>query len=150
MEDIALYNMEPSDIPEVYEIEKMSFKTPWSKQAFYDEIDKNASARYIVAKLGKKVAGYGGLWVILDEGHITNIAVHPDFRGKHIGDMLVRGLIDIAVNEGLQSLTLEVRFSNDIAQNLYKKYGFESAGIRPGYYSDTGEDAIIMWKRNIP
>lgn len=149
MNGIIIDNMKRNDISSVLEIEKLSFKTPWSEEAFNNEIDKNASARYIVARSGEDILGYGGMWIIIDEGHITNIAVHPDFRGNHIGDLLVRGLIDIARMEKASSLTLEVRKTNYIAQNLYRKYGFEIAGIRPRYYADSGEDAYIMWKRDV-
>lgn len=149
MNEIIIDNMDRNDILNVLEIEKLSFKTPWSEEAFYNEIDKNACARYIVAREDKAVLGYGGMWVIMDEGHITNIAVHPDFRGMHIGDLIVRGLIQVAIIEKASSLTLEVRKTNYIAQNLYRKYGFEIAGVRPRYYADNGEDAYIMWKRDV-
>ena len=142
-------NMACSDIQGVLEIERLSFKAPWSEEAFQNEISTNLSARYAVAKMDGKIVAYGGMWVIVDEGHITNIAVHPDFRGMHIGDLIVSALIEIAIKEGIVAMTLEVRRTNYVAQNLYKKYGFESAGIRPKYYLDSGEDAIIMWKKDM-
>lgn len=149
MGDAVIHNMTCCDIQGVFEIERLSFKTPWSEEAFENEINRNLCARYVVAKMDGKTVGYGGMWVIVDEGHITNIAVHPDFRGMHIGDLIVSALIKIGIKEGIVAMTLEVRRTNLIAQNLYKKYGFECAGIRPKYYADTGEDAIIMWKKDM-
>lgn len=146
MSKIIIRDMREDDIDEVLDIEKKSFKTPWSRDAFKKEVNENKLARYIVASIDGKVIGYGGIWLIVDEGHITNIAVHPSFRGLGIGKLLVEGLIEICKNRGISRMTLEVRKSNKIAQSLYKKYGFRECGIRPGYYTDTKEDAIIMWK----
>lgn len=107
----------------------------------------NNFARYLVIKQEDKVIGYGGMWIILDEGHITNIAIHPDFRGIGAGNLILTALIDLCKAEGITALTLEVRASNTIAQNLYYKFGFELEGIRKGYYADNHEDALILWKR---
>ncbi|HBM79946.1 MAG: ribosomal protein S18-alanine N-acetyltransferase [Clostridiales bacterium] len=148
MEQVCVHNMTCYDIPEVLEIEKMSFKTPWSEEAFKSEIGRNLAARYITARYDGKLVGYGGMWVISGEAHITNIAVHPDYRGIHIGDLILKTLVKIAALENAHDMTLEVRKSNYIAQNLYKKYGFLKEGIRRRYYTDTGEDAIIMWRRD--
>lgn len=92
------------------------------------------------------VVGYGGIWLILDEGHVTNIAVDSRYREKGIGKKLVEGLISLCSEEKIMAMTLEVRASNIAAQSLYKKYGFTEFGIRPNYYADDKEDAIIMWK----
>lgn len=143
---IEIADMSAEDIDLVCEIESLSFKTPWSRESFAEELTKNSLARYIVAKVDGKVAAYGGMWIVLDEGHITNIAVHPDYRGRKIGEKLVRALIQKAKDNNAASITLEVRASNDAARSLYKKLGFEDSGIRKGYYADSGEDAIIMWK----
>jgi len=89
------------------------------------------------------------MWKVLDEAHITNIAVHPEFRRNNIGYLLLESLIQLARRECVQSMTLEVRKNNIIAQGLYKKYGFKEVGVRKGYYSDNDEDAIIMWKKDI-
>lgn len=134
------------DIPSVVEIEKRCFSVPWTKGAFETEIKKNKLALYLVAFMEDQVVGYGGMWMIIDEGHITNIAVHPDFQGKKVGEGITRALLEEAAARKLYRVTLEVRKSNIIAQNLYKKLGFVACGIRPGYYSDNGEDALIMWK----
>ena len=92
-----------------------------------------------------KVVGYVGIWFVMDEGHITNVAVHSDYRGKKIGDKLVQDLVELCKENNIVSMTLEVRVSNIVAQNLYKKYGFKLAGIRKEYYSNNKEDAMIMW-----
>lgn len=137
------------DVDAILEVEETSFTTPWSRQAFYGELDDNLLARYIVAVLDGKIIGYAGVWIICDEGHVTNIAIHPAYRGRHYGEQMVRCLINLARSCGAVSMTLEVRASNIIAQTLYKKLGFEARGHRKGYYADNNEDAIIMWKDNI-
>ncbi len=130
-------------------VENLSFKIPWSRQAFVDEITTNDMAIYFVALCNEQVIGYGGMWKIFDEGHITNIAVHPEFRRCGAASGIIEKILEISEIKGVKSLTLEVRKSNAAAQNLYGKYGFKSEGIRKGYYSDTGEDALIMWKHGI-
>ncbi|WP_422487101.1 ribosomal protein S18-alanine N-acetyltransferase [Gudongella sp. DL1XJH-153] len=144
---IILREMTKEDIREVLEIEKATFTTPWSEESFEKEIVENMLAMYIVAEVDSQIAGYGGLWKILDEGHITNIAVRKDFRGKGIGDALVMGIVDYCEKNGIPNITLEVRESNTVARSLYSKHGFVDAGKRPGYYTDTKEDAIIMWRK---
>jgi tRNA threonylcarbamoyladenosine biosynthesis protein TsaB len=139
--------MELRDVDAVCEIENLSFKTPWSKESFIEEIKAKDRTRYVVAELGDAVVGYGGMWLIVDEAHITNIAVHPDYRGKKIGKRIVEEMIAVANSEGISSLTLEVRVANIPAIKLYKGLDFQEVGIRKGYYSDTGEDALIMWKK---
>lgn len=129
-------------------ISTLSFKTPWKKSSIENELE-NKFARYVVAIYEGIVIGYAGVWLILDEGHITNIAVHPEYRGIGVGDMLVDALTELCILEGIGSMTLEVRKSNMAAQNLYIKHGFAAEGIRKNYYSDTNEDGIIMWNRNI-
>lgn len=140
-------DMTEEDIEQVMEIERKTFSTPWSKESFKMEITKNILAKYIVAEIDKKIVGYGGIWIIIDEGHITNIAVDKNYRGKGIGKLLIEGLIDVCREKNAKAITLEVRQSNEIAKSLYKQYGFKEAGVRPGYYSDNHEDAIIMWKQ---
>jgi len=149
MGNIFIHNMTVFDVPEVAEIENLSFSTPWSEEAFKNEVLSNLSAKYVVAKIDGKVVGYGGMWIIVDEGHITNIAVHPEYRGMGVGNKIVDSIIILGRREGASAFTLEVRRTNIIALKLYRKYGFEPVGIRPKYYGDNGEDAIIMWKRDI-
>lgn len=146
--DIILRDMTEDDIEQVLEIESQSFSTPWTRNAFLIELRENMLAQYIVAQVDEKVVGYAGIWKILNEGHITNIAVLKDYRGKGIGNVLIEGLIWYCSKNNLDSMTLEVRESNTVAQNLYKKYGFVNSGIRPKYYGDNGENAIIMWRDN--
>lgn len=145
-QNVELKSMSFEDIGQVCEIESLSFDTPWSRESFESELLKNNLARYIVAKVDGKVAAYGGMWIVLDEAHITNIAVHPDYRGGKIGERLVKELLQKAADNKAERITLEVRASNDAARKLYKKLGFIDSGWRKGYYADSGEDAIIMWK----
>lgn len=145
-QELLIRPMVLEDVEQVWEIEKLSFKSPWSKESFLQEMQSNKNARYVVAVLGDTVIGYGGMWFIIDEAHITNIAVHPDYRDQKIGQKTVEAMIAAARKEGIHRMTLEVRVSNQTAIHLYKKMGFGEAGIRKGYYSDTGEDALIMWK----
>ena len=145
--DIVIRNMRESDLDDVMEIEKDAFTTPWTREAFLMEITKNQLAKYIVAEIDETIVGYGGIWLIIDEGHITNIAVKSNYRGLGVGNALVEGLIFLCTKLDINGMTLEVRVSNTVAKNLYKKYGFVESGIRPKYYQDNNEDALIMWKK---
>jgi len=144
---IAVAPMCVEDLADVLEIENASFSTPWSRDSFLHELLENERAVYLVAKdvLGK-VAGYVGMWVIFDEGHITNVAVHPLFRNRGIGSLLLTRLAEVCREHDVKFLTLEVRRSNLAAQNLYYKHGFVHMGVRRRYYLDNNEDALIMWK----
>ncbi len=146
MKEINIVKTEICHIDDIITIEKLSFTIPWTKNAFIQELKNNKLAMYISAEIENKVVGYAGMWKIFDEGHITNIAVHPEFRHIGIGSMLLEGLINISKREDITKMTLEVRKSNKAAQSLYMRYGFKEAGIRKDYYADNGEDAIIMWK----
>jgi len=137
--------MRMDDLETILEIEIVSFSTPWSLQAFKAELKDNEYARYVCLELEGKVIGYMGLWFILDEGHITNIAIAPNYRGQHWGEFLIRSVMKKMRNEGMERMTLEVRASNNPAKSLYSRLGFTTAGVRKGYYADTGEDALIMW-----
>jgi ribosomal-protein-alanine N-acetyltransferase len=146
---IKIRLMTTEDIDTVHEIEKTCFSSPWSKNSFYDEITSNICARYMVAEINGKVCGYGGMWLIINEAHITNIAVHPNFRRKKIGSKLLNAMMLLAHNElEVKRMTLEVRKSNHAAQSMYRKFGFLVAGERKKYY-DNNEDASIMWCDNI-
>ncbi|MDR7433951.1 MAG: ribosomal protein S18-alanine N-acetyltransferase [Armatimonadota bacterium] len=137
--------MRVEHLPRVLEIERVSFPTPWPQDAYLQEIRGNRLASYIVAKVEEEVVGYAGMWVILDEAHITTIAVDPRYRRQSIGERLLLALIEEAIRRGARWMTLEVRKSNTAAQALYRKYGFRDIGVRRGYYSDNREDAIVMW-----
>ncbi|KUO50023.1 MAG: ribosomal-protein-alanine acetyltransferase [Desulfitibacter sp. BRH_c19] len=145
-EEYSIRKMTFQDIDQVLEVENLSFPSPWSRSSFEAEINDNLFAHYYVVFKDHKVVGYAGMWMIIDEAHVTNIAVHPEFRGLNFGKRLTQTLIMQAFRQGANRITLEVRVSNLIARNLYKDLGFNEAGIRKGYYSDNNENAIIMWK----
>ncbi len=138
--------MAAADIGQILEIERLSFKSPWSEQAFLEELD-NRLAHYLVLLDGETVVGYAGFWQILDEGHITNVALLPSYRGRGLAKMLIGRLIDVARHHNIVQLTLEVRPSNAAALALYRQFGFSVQGRRPNYYFDTKEDALIMWTK---
>lgn len=140
--------MQKADLDRVAELEKLCFRTPWSYNALAGEL-KNEVARYLVAEKDGIVIGYAGMWVIFEEAHISNVAIAPDFRGKSYGRALMLEMMRLAVSRGASEMTLEVRKSNLVAQALYASLGFEKAGTRRKYYSDTGEDAYILWLRDI-
>ncbi len=144
--ELIMRPAEPEDTVQIAEIEKICFATPWTEDAIFKEISSNPLAHYIVAEMGGKIAGYVGFWQILDEGHITNVAVRPEFRGKKIGSALIAVMIEIGTQLGITRYTLEVRSSNEPAKALYRNFDFKEAGLRKGYYEDNGEDAVIMWR----
>jgi ribosomal-protein-alanine N-acetyltransferase len=127
-------------------LDERCFSLPWSRQAFHNEL-ANPAGFYLVAALDDEIIGYAGQWKVIDEGHITNVAVDPSHRNKGIGELLLRQLIEISREDGIYSHTLEVRVSNESAIGLYNKLGFKIAGIRKEYYSDNLEDALILWRK---
>jgi len=138
--------MESRDLVAVWEIEKLCFKIPWAKNAFLIEISENRCAKYFVAHINEQIIGYGGMWLMIDEAHITNIAVHPSFRKRGVGLAILKALADEALRNDADKMTLEVRVSNHKALKLYEGMGFVGVGVRKRYYSDNDEDALIMWK----
>jgi ribosomal-protein-alanine N-acetyltransferase len=136
--------MRPEDVPAVHEIERLSFRTPWPAYAFEQELRGNRLARYIVARAGDRVVAFAGVWLMVDDAHITTFAVHPDWRRQAVGRRLLLNLTEVSVAIGARRMTLEVRVSNVVAQALYRSFGFEIVGRRPRYYTDDGEDALIM------
>ncbi|MEH6939274.1 ribosomal protein S18-alanine N-acetyltransferase [Bacillus sp. JJ664] len=142
---VAFRQMREEDLNQIMEIEKKSFATPWTYDAFYNELHTNQFAHYVVAEVDQEIIGYCGLWVIIDEGHITNIAILPEYRGNGLGEKLLIAVMDTARELGAETLTLEVRVSNDVAKGLYRKLGFQDGGIRKSYYTDNYEDALVMW-----
>ncbi len=148
-DSVSVEPMRLEDIPRVLEIERQSFSSPWPRDAYRRELTENRNACYLVARQGEVVVGYAGMWVILEEAHITTIAVDPKRRRQGIGERLLAALVEEARARGARWLTLEVRRSNYAAQALYRKYGFREVHVRPRYYSDNGEDALIMWTGNI-
>jgi len=142
---VAFRQMREEDLNQIMEIERKSFATPWTYDAFYNELHTNQFAHYVVAEVDQEIIGYCGLWVIIDEGHITNIAILPEYRGNGLGEKLLLAVMDTARELGAETLTLEVRVSNDVAKGLYRKLGFQDGGIRKSYYTDNYEDALVMW-----
>lgn len=137
--------MEEKDLDEIIELEHKCFTVPWSKEAFFNELHQNQFATYIVLEEEGKIIGYCGAWLVVDEAHITNIAILPEFRGRGLGEALLKKMIDKCREDHIERMTLEVRVSNTVAQSLYKKLGFQDGAIRKNYYSDNQEDAIVMW-----
>lgn len=144
MTPVRIRAMRIEDLPAVHEIERASFTTPWPANAYRQEIETNRLAAYLVAEAEGVVVGYAGLWLVIDEAHVTTFAVAPARRREGIGEQLLATLLDIALARQAREATLEVRLSNLAARRLYEKYGFRPVGIRPRYYSDDNEDALIM------
>ena len=147
--DIIIRRAEEEDVREIAGLEAICFEgeDPWSEGAFHNEIvDNHDRTLYLVALSDGKIAGYMGVWRILDEGHITNVAVSPAYRRNHIAESLISEMIRLTSEGGTTSWTLEVRVDNEPAIRLYEKMGFRSEGVRPGYYEYDGTDALIMWK----
>ena len=141
---VVIGPMRLDDLPAIHAIEQASFTSPWPPHAYQSELESNRLAHYLVARVGDTVAGYGGMWLMVDEAHITTFAVHPAWRRQKIGERLLVAFLDIAMDRGAHEATLEVRLSNLPARKLYEKYGFRPVGLRPRYYSDDNEDALIM------
>jgi len=146
---LEIARMVADDIPVVLAIELRSFQSAWPTNAFANELRDNKLAHYFVGRLDGEIVAYGGIWVILEDSHITTIAVHPDQRGKRLGEEMLVHLLDEAIERGASWITLEVRETNDVAQKLYRKYGFTVVSTRRGYYSDNNESALVMWAGNL-
>ncbi len=141
---VTLKEMEAGDILAIVEIESMSFAAPWSEQSFLQELN-NKHAHYLVLIDEEKIIGYGGFWKILDEGHFTNLAIHPSRRGEGLGKRLIQSMLEKARSLEIAKVTLEVRTSNTVALKAYETFGFYIEGVRSRYYTNPTEDAIIMW-----
>ncbi len=142
--------MRLKDVDAVAAIEQATFARPWSRESFRQELTRNVAARYLVADLDGEILGYAGAWIILDESHITNIAVREEARGKGIGKKLTSELLQVLSNLGAAYATLEVRVSNERALHVYKSLGFVSVGKRKRYYEDNNEDAFLMVCEHMP
>ena len=150
LSEIFITKMTKDDIDEVSTIEAEAYgKHHWSKSSFYDEMSNNLAKYYVAKNSDGELVGYAGTWHIIDEGHITTIAVKNEFLRNHVGEALIHQIIEDCYKDGVKYLTLEVRVSNEPAIKLYEKYGFQSLGTRKGYYQDNNEDALIMWTENI-
>jgi ribosomal-protein-alanine N-acetyltransferase len=137
-------SMETKDLDGILEVEMNCFTTPWTRNMFEDEL-YNPNAYYSVVEVNEKIVGYVGFWKIIDEAHITNVAIHKDFRRLGLGRALITDMLDKVKDLEIIAVTLEVRVSNFAAISLYESFGFVSSGVRRGYYSDNNEDALIMW-----
>ncbi len=144
VETITIEPMRRTDLEAVMQIDERCFSAPWTASAYVVELS-NRSASYLVARRGQKIVGYGGVWVIMDEAHLTTLAVDPVERRRRVGERLLLGLLEEGVLRGASRATLEVRESNGGAQDLYRKYGFYEAALRRTYYTDNGENAVVMW-----
>ncbi|MCL6091655.1 MAG: ribosomal protein S18-alanine N-acetyltransferase [Actinobacteria bacterium] len=142
---VTFEQMRKRHLPAVLRIEHKAHPKPWSLGVFSSELSQGSSRCYVVVRRGGKVAGYGGLMFVADEGHVTNIAIAPALRRQHLGTLLLAHLAHEATSRGCTAMTLEVRMGNLAAQALYKNFGFVGAGVRRNYYPETGEDALIMW-----
>lgn len=142
---MKIRRMNVLDIDGVWTVEREAFTTPWSRAAFEAEMTDNDLSCYLIVEDQGQIAGYAGMWIIVDEAHVTNIALAESYRGRGWGEALVAALMEKAVERGAVSMTLEVRASNQAAQALYTKLGFAAKGKRRGYYTDNREDALIMW-----
>ena len=132
------------DLPAVQQIERQSFTTPWPAHAYQAELETNKLARYLVVHVGRELVAYAGIWLMVDEAHITTFAVLPEWRRRGVGGRLMLALMDVSLDLRAHFMTLEVRLSNRPARELYGRFGFKPVGVRPRYYSDNGEDALIM------
>jgi len=141
---IVVDRMTMDDLPAVHVIERESFRTPWPAHAYRHELENNRLAQYVVARCGDEIVGFAGMWLLVDEAHVTTFATRRAWRRQGIGERLLLALLDLAAGRGAHEATLEVRPSNLAARRLYEKYGFKVVGVRPRYYSDNNEDALIM------
>lgn len=133
------------DVQAVHAIEEATFPTPWTEDSFYYEMTENQYAYYILASESDNIVGFCGMWMVLGDVQITNVAVLPAHRGQKIGEGLMTAAMATAKAHGMENMSLEVRISNHIAQQLYRKMGFSDGGIRKAYYTDNQEDALVMW-----
>lgn len=148
--EIVVRRMTLADAPGVHAIEQTTFPVPWSLHDFEKEMTVNRCARYMVAEREGRIIAFAGAWIVLDEAHVTKIAVAADCRRQGVGRAVTQALVQYAANLGVQYMTLEVRRSNEAAQQLYKQLGFVSVGVRKRYYADNGEDAYLMVLEHMP
>lgn len=146
--NLRFEKLNESHLESILAIERVCNSAPWSERSFRGELD-NAQSVFLTAIADGKVVGYAGLWVVIDEGHITTVAVDPDYRRKGIGRKLTKAILEEAREQGVVCATLEVRASNEAAIKLYEGLGFVQSARRRGYYPDNREDAIVMWKHRL-
>lgn len=142
---VVYRKMEYADVPAIHAIEVASFPVPWTLDSFYYELEQNQFSHYLVAEEDGDIIGFCGMWLTIDAAQITNVAVNQAARGRKIGEALMVEAMRVAREAGMETMNLEVRVSNEVALNLYRKLGFMDGGIRKGYYTDNFEDALVMW-----
>ncbi|MCK5241959.1 ribosomal protein S18-alanine N-acetyltransferase [bacterium] len=148
-EAVTITPMHMGDLDEVLWVEQSSFRDPWTRALFEEEFKNPDLSHFLVARCDEHVVGYMGFWLIQDEAHITNLAVHPGFRRRKIGERLVRAILHMACSLDARRATLEVRAGNEPAKRLYEKHGFQLVAIRRKYYVDNNEDALVLWNQDI-
>lgn len=146
MKELVIRKGRVEDLDGIAALEQVCFASPWSRESLCRDMTENQMAEYFVAELDNEVVGYLGIWLVSEEGYINNVAVSPFHRRQHVGSALIETMLEVTLKEGVRAHTLEVRASNEAAKGLYKKFGFNEAALRKGYYEDNGEDAIIMWR----
>lgn len=143
--------MQAEHVQGIHRIEEKCFAMPWSERSILHDLTENPVARWLVmTDEQERVIAYAGMWLVMDEGHVCNIAVDPDCRGKGFGKKITESLVALAKEEGMRLMTLEVRRSNAVAQALYHQIGFKDVGYRKRYYEDNKEDALIMFLEFYP
>jgi len=147
--EVVVAPMRPRDLHGVLRIEEAVFAAPWSHRLFVEELAQRTSRAYRVAWIGTDIVGFAGLMAVDDEAHVNNVAVDPAWQGRGLGTVLVLDLVRVALARGLRHLTLEVRVGNEPALALYRRFGLSPVGVRPNYYPETGDDALVMWARDI-
>ncbi len=147
---VTIRRMTLQDVSAVHAIEQATFPKPWTAQDFEREMTQNRCARYLLAEENGRVIAFAGAWIVLDEAHVTNIAVAADARGRGVGKRLTQALLQYTANLGVVYATLEVRRSNAVAQGMYRALGFVYVGVRKRYYEDNGEDALIFCCEHLP
>ena len=150
MDNFKIRKMTLDDVDEILQIEELCYGPHhWSRESFITELNNEISTYRCITNSQNKCCGYIGIWKIIDEAHITNLSVHPDYRNQKLAHRLLLASIDECYREKIKYITLEVRVSNEKAIHLYEKFGFKSLGLRKKYYQDNNEDALIMWSENI-
>src|SRR5581483_9922314 len=148
-QQLAIEPMRETDVPVVQAIEREIFSTPWPRNAYHRELASKNSAHYLVLRREEEIVGYGGMWRMYDEAHVTTIGVRRDLHHQGLGRVVFAALVQAAYDLGAKWITLEVRTSNENAMRMYEGFGFKVIGRRRGYYTDNGEDAIVMWSDSI-
>ncbi len=147
--EVIIAPMRSCDLSGVLRIEEAVFPQPWSRRLFVEELAQRTSRAYRAAWVGRRIVGFGGQMFIDDESHVNNIAIDPEWQGRGLGAVVLADLVRTGLSRGARHLTLEVRVGNEPALALYNRFGLAPVGVRRNYYPETGEDALVMWARDI-